>query len=88
MSASDKPDSYLSLTQSGKLFPSWINLNYKKFKLDSMFKKAGEDPCRPSKTDTGELKEDLRKYQLFVSQFLDYRSIYKSVLLFHGLGSF
>ena len=42
----------------------------------------GSDPCA--------IKEELqtlRKYQEFVGKFMDYRSPYKSLMLYHGLGS-
>lgn len=88
MSKPDKTDAYINLTQNGRLMPSWVSYNFKKYKLDDMLKRSGEDPCGPTDKDhTKELKQDLRKYQLFVSQFLDYRSTYKGILLYHGLGS-
>lgn len=40
-----------------------------------------EDPCNRK------LKLELRNYQLFISKYLDYRSPYKDILLYHGLGS-
>ena len=86
MDKRDKLDNYPVLTQSGRFFPSWISASYRKFKLEEALKIAGQDPCRP-KEGTKELKQELRKYQLFISQFLDYKSIYRTILLFHGLGS-
>lgn len=88
MSKQDKLDNYISLTQSGRLFPSFVSKNYKAYKLDEMLKRSNEDPCSPKEREhMKELKLELRKYQLFISQFMDYRSIYKSLLLYHGLGS-
>jgi len=66
----------------GKLFPSWVLLNFKKYQLPEYIQKEGEDPCQMKKT-----KLELRKYQEFLSKFLDYRSPYKSALVYHGLGS-
>lgn len=88
MSKHDKMDTSIVLTQNGKMFPSYINKNFKAYKLDEVFKRTDEDPCKPKTNEhTKELKQELRKYQLFVSRFMDYRSIYKGILLFHGLGS-
>ena len=84
----DKLNKYVDLKINGSLFPSWLNLNFKKYKLEEVFLKPGEDPCKiKSKDDTSEMKQDLRKYQVFLSQFLDFRSPYKKILLYHGLGS-
>lgn len=33
------------------------------------------------------MKLELRSYQLFLSKYLDYRSIYHDILIYHGLGS-
>lgn len=77
---------YVDLKINGRLFPSFIAANFKKYKLEEVFKKVGEDPCNVRST-TGELKKELRKYQLFIGQYLDYRSPYHDILLYHGLGS-
>lgn len=77
---------YVDLKINGRMFPSFIMANFKKYKLEEVFKRAGEDPCN-IKTTTGELKKELRKYQLFVSKYLDFRSPYRDILLYHGLGS-
>ncbi|AYV76944.1 MAG: DEAD/SNF2-like helicase [Barrevirus sp.] len=76
---------YVDLKINGRLFPSWTCLNFKRYKLDEVFK-TSEDPC-DTKTDSGEHKLELRKYQLFLGQFLDYRSPFKSSLIYHGLGA-
>lgn len=72
-----------NLKINGRIFPLWILKNFKKYKLDPIINKEGEDPCN-LKTESG-IKE-LRKYQLFISAYLDYRNNY-SILLYHGLGS-
>ena len=77
---------YVDLKINGRLFPSFIMSNFKKYKLEEVFKKVGEDPCN-LKSTTGEIKKELRKYQLFVSQYMDFRSPYHDILLYHGLGS-
>lgn len=82
----ERSGNYVDLKINGRLFPGWINLNFKKYKLEEMFNKPGEDPCN-KKADTGELKLELRKYQVFMSQFLDYRSPFRDILIYHGLGS-
>jgi superfamily II DNA or RNA helicase len=75
-------NNYINLQINGKLFPSWILLNFKKYQLPEYIQKEGEDPCKMSKT-----KKELRKYQEFLSKFLDYRSPFKDILVYHGLGS-
>ena len=75
---------YPDLKINGRLFPLWILKNFKKYKLDPIIKKEGEDPCNVS-TPSG-IKE-LRKYQKFVGSYLDYRSPFKDILVYHGLGS-
>lgn len=74
-----KKNKYIDLKVNGRLFPTWILANFNKYYLEEL--KTGGDPCNES----FELK--LRKYQLFVSQYLDFRSPYHDILLFHGLGS-
>ena len=81
----DKTPKYVDLKINGRLFPSWVNLNFKKYKLEEFFLKSGEDPCQ-KKTDTGELKLELKKYQKFIGEYLDFRSPYNSILLYMGTG--
>jgi hypothetical protein len=78
MSKSD----FLNLEVNGRLFPSWVLQNFKKYYLEEIKREIGSDPCAV----TEELQR-LRKYQEFVSKFMDYRSPYKSIMLYHGLGS-
>ncbi len=73
---------YVDLKINGRLFPSWILLNFKEYKLPQSIRIEGDDPCTKTKT-----KLQLRKYQEFISAFLDYKSPYKEMLLYHGLGS-
>jgi len=75
-------NSYINFQVNGKLFPSWILLNFKKYQLPEYIQKEGEDPCRMTKT-----KKELRKYQEFLSKYLDYKSPYREILIYHGLGS-
>lgn len=77
----DQTKKYPDLTSSGRIFPSWIMKNFKKYKLPEVITKEGEDPCDV------DLKFELRKYQEFASQYLDYRSPYTNILIYHGLGS-
>ena len=71
----------MDLNVNGRLFPHWIVKNFKKFYLPEIIRKEGDDPCNEV------YKEELTKYQKFVSQFLSYESPFNSILLFHGLGS-
>ena len=80
----DLQQNYIDLKINGRLFPLWIMFNFKKYKLDPIIKIENEDPCKSYKSD--EIKE-LRKYQQFLGAFLNYKSPYKDILLYHGLGS-
>lgn len=74
---------YPNFKINGRLFPIWMLKNFTKYKLPEIIRKDDEDPCKiQPKT-----KMELRKYQEFVGAFMDYRSPYKDVLLYHGLGS-
>ena len=75
-------DKFIDLQNNGRLFPSWIMMNFKKYKLPSIIQKPGKDPCNVKNT-----KIELRKYQLFLASYLDYRSPYRNILIYHGLGS-
>jgi len=75
---------YPDLKINGRLFPLWILKNFKKYKLNPIIKKEGEDPCNIS--NSSGLKE-LRKYQEFIGSYLDYRSPFHDILIYHGLGS-
>lgn len=76
-------NTYPDLKINGRLFPIWILKNFKKYKLDPIIK-TDKDPCDLSST-TG-IKE-LRKYQQFIGAYLDYRSPFREILVYHGLGS-
>ena len=71
---------YINLKVNGRLFPSWILLNFNKYKLPDVFQKS-DDP-KNKKT-----KLELQKYQSFLAAYLDFKSPYKEILLYHGLGS-
>jgi len=73
---------FLNLEVNGRLFPSWVLQNFKKYYLEEIKREAGSDPCAVK-----EEFQTLRKYQEFVGKFMDYRSPYKSIILYHGLGS-
>jgi hypothetical protein len=74
-------NAYPNLKINGRIFPVWILKNFAKYKLPEIIRKDDEDPCQ-IKT-----KLELRKYQEFVGAYLDYRSPYHDILLYHGLGS-
>lgn len=79
----DNKNQYVELLTNGRLFPTWILSNFKKYKLPEILM-GSDDPCsQKNKT----ISERLRQYQLFVSKFLDYRSPFKDILIYHGLGS-
>jgi hypothetical protein len=74
-------NAYPNLKINGRLFPIWILKNFAKYKLPDIIRKDDEDPCQ-IKT-----KLELRKYQEFIGAYLDYKSPYHDILLYHGLGS-
>jgi len=79
---SEKDDQYVNLKGiGGRLFPTWILANFNKYKLPEIFI-DDSDPC--NETVKG---KELRKYQEFLGKYLGYLSPYKSILLYHGLGS-
>ena len=72
---------YINLQLTGRLFPTWILTNFKRYKLPEIFL-DGSDPCNDTK-----MKKELRKYQEFLGGYLDYKSPYRDILIYHGLGS-
>jgi superfamily II DNA or RNA helicase len=80
---STKYRKYIDFKVDGKLFPTWVLHNLKKYTLPEVIKDATKDPCiRPKDT-----KKKLRLYQEFIIKYLDYEGPYKNLLLYHGLGS-
>ena len=75
----------IDLKVNGRLFPLWILKNFKKYKLPDIIRKKGEDPCE--KNEKQKLINELTTYQKFIGQFLNYRSPFKDILLYHGMGS-
>jgi len=73
---------FINLELNGRLFPSWILQNFKKYHLEDIKREVGQDPCAVTLEN-----QKLRKYQEFVGKFMDYRSPHKTLLLYHGLGS-
>jgi len=72
----------INLENNGRLFPLWVLANFKDYEIPEIFREEGEDPCDSRK---GEFK--LEKYQDFLGQFLNYRSPFKDILIYHGVGS-
>ena len=73
---------YIDLKINGRLFPSWILLNFGKYKLPPELKSnENEDLC------LRKTKNKLREYQEFITKYMDFRSSYKNILLYHGMGS-
>ena len=73
----------INLEVNGRVFPSWVLKNFKKFTLPEIFAKDGEDPCN----DNLKSEQTLTMYQRFIGQFLNYRSPFSDMLIFHGVGS-
>ena len=72
---------YVNLKVNGRVFPSWVLRNFKKYKLPEIIRKENEDPCNV------EVKLELRKYQEFIGKYMGPQSPYNEILLYHGLGS-
>lgn len=72
----------INLEQNGRVFPSWIMKNFKKYVLPEVIRKEGEDPCNEPI-----IANKLQTYQAFVGDYLNYRSPFKDILLYHGVGA-
>ena len=72
----------INLEQNGRIFPNWIMKNFKKYVLPEIIKVKGEDPCNEPLT-----KDKLTTYQQFIGEYLNYRSPFKEILLYHGVGA-
>ena len=72
----------INLEQNGRIFPNWIMKNFKKYVLPQIVRKEGEDPCN----ETGPTNK-ITTYQEFIGKYLDYRSPFKEILLYHGVGA-
>jgi superfamily II DNA or RNA helicase len=77
----DVDKNYLFLEENGRIFPTWVMQNFKKYILPAIIRKEGEDPCNEK------IENELTTYQQFVGSYLDYRSPFKDLLVYHGVGS-
>ena len=77
-----KKNKYIDLKINGRLFPTWVMHNFKKYKMPE-FVVSNDDPCNSTKN----IKQGLREYQAFLSHFLNFNSPYRDILIYHGLGS-
>lgn len=73
--------SNIRLEQNGRIFPSWVMQNFKKYILPEIIKIEGEDPCNEKRGNKATL------YQEFIGQYLNYQSPFKDILVYHGVGS-
>ena len=74
----------LKLEQNGRVFPSWIMKNFKKYVLPEVIRKEGEDPCNEAIE-----KGKLTTYQKFIGEYLNQKILYKiSSVSFLLMGSF
>jgi hypothetical protein len=71
----------INLELNGRIFPSWVMQNFKKYVLPEIIRKDGDDPCNEKR------QEGLTLYQQFVGQFLNYQSPFKDILVYHGVGA-
>uniref|UniRef100_A0A6C0HVB3 Helicase ATP-binding domain-containing protein n=1 Tax=viral metagenome TaxID=1070528 RepID=A0A6C0HVB3_9ZZZZ len=77
----DSKETGINLEINGRLFPSWLLLNFKSYEIPEILRKEGDDPCNET------IVKELTVYQKFLGQFLNYRSPFKDMLIYHGLGS-
>ena len=75
-------ENFIDLEINGRVFPSWITLNFKEYELPEVLLEEGKDPCAVK-----DIKSGLRKYQEFLAKYLSYNSPFKDILMYHGLGS-
>jgi superfamily II DNA or RNA helicase len=83
MSYNKQRDKYVDLKVNGRLFPTWFLANFKKYKLPEIDKTGDRDPCARNAV----MKKELKQHQLLLSKYLDYRSPYRDILVYHGLGT-
>jgi superfamily II DNA or RNA helicase len=72
----------INLEKNGRVFPNWIMKNFKRYVLPEVVRKEGDDPCN-EKIE----KDKLTVYQEFIGKYLDYRSPFRDILLYHGVGA-
>lgn len=77
---------FIDLKINGRLFPSWIQKNYKKYHLPEILR-GDEDPCNPKQSSDAAAEKKLRNFQEFLSNYLDYTSPNRDILIYHGLGA-
>lgn len=76
---------YIDLKINGKMFPLWMMLNLKNYRLDNF----GSDTLNSNvdiKSISGQVFT-LKKYQAMLGALLTYKSKQKNALVYHGLGS-
>lgn len=72
----------IDLKVNGRLFPTYILARFPTSKLPDILTEG--DPCNANTTD---VKKNLRQYQEFIGYYLDFKSPFKDILIYHGLGS-
>src|ERR1700679_1791880 len=82
-----KQSNYVDLKINGRLFPSFIMANFKKYELEEFLDMmASQDPCHPTDSTEKQMKQALRLYKQFVGAYLDFRSPYRNILLYWEVG--
>ncbi len=71
----------INLENNGRLFPLWVLSNFKDYEIPEIIRAEGEDPCNEK------FEKKITMYQDFLGQFLNYRSPFKDILVYHGVGS-
>ena len=73
----------INLEINGRMFPSWILENFKRFKLKPIIRDPNQDPCKIKSNN----KKELHLYQKFLGTYLTYNSPFRDILIYHGYGA-
>lgn len=76
----------MDLRINGNLFPLWILKNFKKYKLPPFIYDSESDLCVVDKKNEKIVKQ-LKAYQEFISAYLNPKTGFRDILIYHGLGS-
>ena len=82
MNSMSTPEKYVDIGTNGRLFPSWVLSNFREYKLPKVIVDKTKDPCAKIGTVLS-----LKKYQLFLADYLGYGGPNRNILVYHGLGS-
>jgi len=85
MEETDIKQRKINLKINGRLFPSFIDKNYKKYIIPADEIVKDVDPC--NRVENKKEKQELKKYQEFVGKYMDFENNNQSILLYHATGT-